>query len=146
MFDSFATPWTAAHQAPLSMGFSRQEYWSGVPFPSPGGLLDPGIKHAPPALAGGSLLSHKGTPHNHEESLNWIHKPTVMGRAGRVVKRYIKNDKCYKSFKALNCKCPDWRRRAGWRRHSVWTGWIHAPTQAITMVHCDRTHTALVFP
>ena len=40
----FETPWTAAHQAPLSMGFSRQEYWSGVPFPSPGDLPDPGIE------------------------------------------------------------------------------------------------------
>ena len=40
----FATPRTAAHQAPLSMEFSRQEYWSGLPFPSPGDLLDPGIK------------------------------------------------------------------------------------------------------
>ena len=40
----FATPWTVAYQAPLSMGFSRQEYWSGVPFPSPGDLPDPGIK------------------------------------------------------------------------------------------------------
>ena len=40
----FATPWTVAHQAPLSMGFSRQEYWSGLPFPSPGDLPDPGIK------------------------------------------------------------------------------------------------------
>ena len=35
----FATPWTVAHQAPPSMGFSRQEYWSGLPFPSPGSLL-----------------------------------------------------------------------------------------------------------
>ena len=40
----FMTPWTVAHQAPLSMGFSRQEYWSGLPFPSPGDLPDPGIK------------------------------------------------------------------------------------------------------
>ena len=40
----FATPWSAAHQAPPSMGFSRQEYWSGLPFPSPGDLPDPGIK------------------------------------------------------------------------------------------------------
>ena len=39
-----ATPWTVAHQAPLSMGFSRQEYWSGLPFPSPGDLSDPGIE------------------------------------------------------------------------------------------------------
>ena len=49
----FATPWTRAHQAPLSMGFSKQEYWSGLPFPSPRDLPDPGIKSASPALAGG---------------------------------------------------------------------------------------------
>ena len=51
-----ATPWTAAHQAPLSMGFSRQEYWSGLLFPSSGDLLDPRIKPTTlvfPALAGG---------------------------------------------------------------------------------------------
>ena len=40
----FATPWTVAHQAPPSMGFSRQEYWSGLPFPSPGDIPDPGIE------------------------------------------------------------------------------------------------------
>ena len=40
----FATPWTVAHQAPLSMGFSRQEYWSGLPCPPPGDLYNPGIK------------------------------------------------------------------------------------------------------
>ena len=40
----FVTPWTAVHQAPLSMGFSRQEYWSGLPFPPPGDLLNSGIK------------------------------------------------------------------------------------------------------
>ena len=43
MFDS-VTSWTAAHQAPLSVGFSRQEYWSGFPFSSPGDLPDPGIE------------------------------------------------------------------------------------------------------
>ena len=46
----FATPWTVAHQAPLSMGFSRQVYWSGLPFPSPGDLLNPGIKPGSPSL------------------------------------------------------------------------------------------------
>ena len=48
----FATPWTVAHQAPLSMGFPRQEYRSGLPFPSRD-LPDPGIKPTSPALAGG---------------------------------------------------------------------------------------------
>ena len=46
----FATPWTVAYQDPQSMGFSRQEYWSGLPFPSPGDLPDPGIERRSPAL------------------------------------------------------------------------------------------------
>ena len=53
----FATPWTVAHQAPLSMGLSRQEYWSGLPFPSPGDLPDPGIEPRSPALQTDTLLS-----------------------------------------------------------------------------------------
>ena len=53
----FVTPWTVACQAPLSMGFSRQEYWSGLPFSSPGELPDPGIKPRSPGLQAGSLLS-----------------------------------------------------------------------------------------
>ena len=53
----FGTPWTVAHQAPPSMGFSRQEYWSGLPFPSPGGLAHPGIEPGSPALEADALLS-----------------------------------------------------------------------------------------
>ena len=49
----FASPWTVAHQAALSMEFSRQEHWSGLPFPPPGDLPDPGIETPFPALAGG---------------------------------------------------------------------------------------------
>ena len=61
----FATLWTLAHQAPLSMGFSRQEYWSELPFPPPGDLPDPGIEATSPvspSLAGESLpLNHLGS-------------------------------------------------------------------------------------
>ena len=53
----FVTPWTVAHQAPLSMVFFRQGYWSGLPFPSPGDLPDPEIKPGSPALQADSLLS-----------------------------------------------------------------------------------------
>ena len=53
----FATPWTVAHQAPLSMGFSGQEYWSGVPFPSPGDLPNLGIKPRSPTLQADALIS-----------------------------------------------------------------------------------------
>ena len=54
--DSLLSPWTVAHQAPLSMGFSRQEYWGGLPFPTPGDIPDPGIESwslLSSALAGG---------------------------------------------------------------------------------------------
>ena len=56
----FATPWIVACQAPLSMEFSRQEYWSRLPFPTPGDPLDPEIELeslVPPALAGGSFTT-----------------------------------------------------------------------------------------
>ena len=53
----FATPWTVAHQAPLSMGFSMQEYWSGLPFPSSGELPDPGIEPRSPTLQADALTS-----------------------------------------------------------------------------------------
>ena len=53
----FVTLWIVAHQAPLSMGFSRQEYWSGLPFPSPGDLPDPGIEPGSPALRADPLTS-----------------------------------------------------------------------------------------
>ena len=61
---TLVTPWNVACQACLSMGFSSQEYWSGLPFPSPGGLLDSGIKPQSPTLQADSFchLSHQGSP------------------------------------------------------------------------------------
>ena len=53
----FATPWTVAYEDPQSMEFSRQEYWSGFPFPSPGDLPDPGIEPGSPALSADALPS-----------------------------------------------------------------------------------------
>ena len=57
MSGSFATPWTVAHQAPFSVAFPKQDYWSGLPFPSPGDLPDPGMESGFPALQPDSLLS-----------------------------------------------------------------------------------------
>ena len=57
------TPWTIAHQAPLSKGFSRQEYWSGLPFPTPGNLPDWGIEHSSPTQAGSLPLAPPGKPY-----------------------------------------------------------------------------------
>ena len=62
---SLCDPWTVAYQAPPSMGFSRQAYWSGLPFPSPGDLPDPGIELGSPELQADSLpteLPGKPTP------------------------------------------------------------------------------------
>ena len=62
----FATPWTVAYQALLSMGYPRQEYWSGLPFPFPGDLPHPGIKPASPefpALAGGFFATEPPGKH-----------------------------------------------------------------------------------
>ena len=63
----FVIPWTVAHQDPPSMEFSKQEYWSGLPFPSLGDLPDPGIKSASPALAGGFFTTE--TP---EKPKSWF--------------------------------------------------------------------------
>ena len=60
----FATPWTVAFQAPPPMEYSRQDYWSGLPFPSPGHLPDPGIEPRSPALQADTLSSElPGKPH-----------------------------------------------------------------------------------
>ena len=60
--DSLATPLTVARQASVSMGFSRQEYWSGLPFSSPGNLPDPGMEPGSPVLAGGCFTpGHEGS-------------------------------------------------------------------------------------
>ena len=58
----FATPWTVAHEAPPSMGFSKQEYWSGLPLPSSGYLPDPGIKPRYPTLQADVLTEPPGKP------------------------------------------------------------------------------------
>ena len=70
----YATPWTVAYKTPLSMEFSRQEYWSGWPFSSPGGLPDPGIEPRSPALQADALPSElpgksQGKGHSNERTL-----------------------------------------------------------------------------
>ena len=68
----FVTPWTVAHQVPLPMGFPRQGYWSGLPFPSPGDLPDPGIEPAFPAWAGGLFTTElPGKPYINIYTHTW---------------------------------------------------------------------------
>ena len=81
----FATPWTVAYQALLSMGFSRQEYWSGLPFPSPGDLPNPGIEPGSPALQTDALPSEPpGKPwwqgQRHEERKCRTHEELPRNR------------------------------------------------------------------
>ena len=81
----FATPWTITYQAPLSMGFSRQEYWSRLPFPSPGDPSNPGIEPRSPALQADTLLSEPpGKPTtkytNKQENKTQTIKPNLILR------------------------------------------------------------------
>ena len=75
----FVTPWTVARQAPLSMGFCSQEYWSGLPFPSPGDLPDPGIKPGSPTLEANALTSEPpGKPaQSHRKHQFWWRRKGV---------------------------------------------------------------------
>ena len=94
----FATPWTVALQAPLSMGFPRQEYWSGLPFPSPWDLPHSGIKPGSPALQAGSfLMCHRGSPvgwhlsADQEETsveTEWAHTFMLYVPASRTLRRH----------------------------------------------------------
>ena len=69
---TLATPWTVACQAPLSVGFSRQAYWSGLPFPSPGDLPNPGIGPSSPALWADSLPTEpQGKPSGQYNKVKW---------------------------------------------------------------------------
>ena len=78
----FATPWTVAYQAPPSMGFSWQEYWSGLPFPSPGDLSNPGIEPGFPTFQAHTLTSESpGKPDNSIEM-------TILSQQGCPIKDY----------------------------------------------------------
>ena len=82
----FATPWTVAYQAPPSMGFSRQECWSGVPFPSPGDLPDQGIEPRSPTLQADVLPSELTVRHCKEQYCigTWNARSMNQGKLGVV--------------------------------------------------------------
>ena len=89
----FVTPWTVAYQASPSMGFSRQEYWSGLPFPSPVDLPDPGIKPGSPALQADTLMSEppgkpkcliaEETGSTHGDAKAPVTKPNLKNKHGQ---------------------------------------------------------------
>ena len=77
----FATPWTVAHQVPLSMEFSRQEYWSGLPFPSPEGLANPGTElksSVSPALARGFFTTEPPGKYSEDERVQLRSKQSIL--------------------------------------------------------------------
>ena len=78
------TPWTVAYQTPPSMGFSRQKYWSGLPFPSPGDLPDPGIEPRSPTLQADTLTSEPpGKPLKAKNNLTSLGKKKGGGASMR---------------------------------------------------------------
>ena len=76
----FVTPWTVACQAPPSMEFSRQEYWSGLPFPSPGDLPNPGIEPVSPTLHANTLPSEPSGKPKGSETLGQLRRSMVEGK------------------------------------------------------------------
>ena len=94
----FVTPWTVAHQAPLSRAFSRHEYWSGLPFPPPRDLPDPGIKPMSPVSspmhADSLLLTHWGSPHTYTLlNLKQINNKNLLYSTGNSAPCNILNGK-----------------------------------------------------
>ena len=100
----FAAPWTIAHQAPPSVEFSRQEYWSGLPFPSPGDLPVPGIEPGSPAMQADAQmlyrLSHQGSPFLSlvTKSIWGLHKPSQQGTLYLLLKSV---SEAFSSFSTL---------------------------------------------
>ena len=107
----FATPWTVAYQAPPSMGFSRQEYWSGLPFPSPGDLSNPGIEPGSPEFQADALTSEPpGKSHSIigriqlMRSLTELHKMMCICSATNDLSCYINLcDTCTSAVNGLSC-------------------------------------------
>ena len=83
MSNSFATPWTVPFQAPLSMGFPRQEYWSGLLFPSAGDLPNPGTEPVFPALAGGLFTTSVTWEAQMNEYVLYANKILFTKRSGQ---------------------------------------------------------------
>ena len=105
----FSTPWTVAHQAPLSMGFSWQEYWSELPFPPLGDLPDSGIEPVSlvlPALQADSLpLSHQGSPGKSLKIFLFIHIYTLWKIILKVRECEYLGWSCPSGFKGSGLRC-----------------------------------------
>ena len=114
----FATPWTVAYQAPPSMGFSRQEYWSGLPFPSPGDLPNPGIEPGSPTLQADALPSEPpGKPRWALNQLNEGEKNVEEKTESKIIFHKVLHLKCSDSL-----VCNNLREKEGQVRNFAWGG------------------------
>ena len=126
----FATPWTVTCQAPLSMGFFRQEYWNGLPFPSPGNLPDAGIEPMSPVLVGGFFTTEPlGSEGTKSGSSLWSSSPTPRHRSTQGISE---QDRCpvwaHLSVRACALAHARWPARQGVGRGlGLWRESVQAP-------------------
>ena len=131
----FATPWTVAYQAPLSMGFSRQEHWNGLPFPSPGDLPNPGIEPGSPALPTDALLFE---PENAAQICSVTSPRSCMqlisGRADIYVQTFFFFSKAMLFFFFFQCNI-----------QLYWWCW-HSDSEKIVLNKCENKSWAIHYP
>ena len=159
----FATPWTVARQAPLSTGFPRQEYWSGLPCPPPGDLPDPGIEPASPAAAGGFFTRAAcGNPTASVHSANTFLPRTFISYPWKHVELNTCSCLCGPPWRlsweriCLQCRRPGFKAWVGkipWRRERLptaafWPGDVHGVAKSQTRLSDFHFHVfvGLVFP
>ena len=90
----FAAPWTVAYQAPRSLGFSRQEHWSGLPFPSPGHLPNPGIEPGSPTFQADALTSEPPYPQLYFLKENWFTESLMNPFTEKVFEYLLHGNLC----------------------------------------------------
>ena len=133
---TFVTPRTGTCQALLSMGFSRQEYWSGLPFPSPGDLPDPGIEPRSPTLQADSLscepsgqLAQPLIRTQHVKVTNRGHPPRGQGGAEQAVKTFLCSNLWFSELQASEigrASLP--RNRGGKESPALTPSWTPQPS------------------
>ena len=136
----FATPWTATHQASLCMGFPRQEYWSGLPFPFPEDLLD---QRSKPCLlhwqANSSPLSHQGRPMTPIDWADFVHKNPGISPKIILPTRNLETLKSLVNWKSDTC-IQHSRKGAAIRLSLPWfsLGSLNSSTKEVVVGHPER--------
>ena len=137
-----ATPWTVAYQAPPSMGFSRQEYWSGLPSPSPGNLPDPGIETWSPVLQTDALLSEppgKPTGEAHQGiSYACTYIPFLLSLLPVALFHPFRSSQNTGVYYAIQ------QLPTSYQSYTQWCGFVNAPLPVrLTLPFCSHVHMAV---